>query len=96
MMNRARQAKLTYFKDGLMQRAYHFSYRRLSASTHADFRLFDQIVHEYEHLVLLDAAETAAIASVAISCAGDVLGIAEHANPVAKDLFENAKAKGRS
>jgi len=34
--------------------------------------------------------------AAAISCAGDVLGLAEHANRVARDLFENAKPKGRS
>lgn len=95
LLDRARQAKLTHFKDGLMLRAYHFSYRRLSASTHADSRLFDQILHEPRHLALLDAAEAAAMASVAISCAGDVLGIAGQAIPVAKDLFETAKARGK-
>jgi hypothetical protein len=94
LLARATETRLTYFKDGLMQRAYHFSYRRLSASTHADSRLFDQLTHEPKLLALLDAAEVAAMASVAIACAGDVLGIEKLAVPIAKDLFETAKARG--
>lgn len=87
---RAREARTPFQKEGLLRRAYQFSYRRLCAAVHADFRLIDLILNEPKGLLSLDAQDGAVAAAITIACAGQTLGIAERAFPIAADLIAAA------
>lgn len=93
--DRAAQASPPGFNSGLTRRAYNVSYRRLSASVHADYRAYNLLMNPTDGLPILEAQDTAVAAAILIRSAGDCLGILSDVGPPTSELWRVADESQR-
>jgi hypothetical protein len=65
---------------------YNFSYRRLSATVHADFSLLIMVAGRPDALSLLDAQDAGASTLILLASAGVTLGLTAVFDPVVLEL----------